>query len=271
MHPTVGKRSAVAIATRLAAEGPGAVVIAVGGDGTVHEVGNGLLRGGQGRPEPAMAVLAAGSGNDFARQMAFPKDPAALLGMLERGGTRRIDAGRLSWPGGEEWFVNGASFGFTAAANRLTDAPGARHGRIAYTLGGVRAILSHRDYQVSIGLDGAEPSLVTIGTGVMANGAWFGAGMHVAPGARVDDGLFSMLTVAGAGRLRLLGLLAGVFGGWHLRSRTVSLRLVGSVRLEWEGDLPMEADGEPVAVGSPVEARVHPGALRVVTGTAGER
>lgn len=240
----------------------------MGGDGTVHEVANGLLRGGQGRPAPAMAVLPAGSGNDFARQMGYSRDPAVLLDRLATGATRRIDAGHLAWPGGEEWFANGSSCGFTAAANRLTDAPGVRHGRLAYTLGGIRAILAHRDYQLRIGLDGREPEPVRIGTVVMANGAWFGAGMHVAPGARVDDGRFTLLTVAGAGRLRLLGMLAGVFGGWHVRSRAVRLQLVGAVRLAWEGELPFEADGEPVAARSPVVATLHPGVLRMA-GVAG--
>lgn len=252
------------MARELAGTGPDTVVVAVGGDGTVHEVANGLLRGGQGRPEPALAILAAGSGNDFARHLGLPRDPAGLADLLRAGTTRRVDAGHLAWPGGEEWFVNVASFGFTAAANRIADKAGKRHGGVAYVTSAVRAIASHRDYTVALGADGAVVAPTALATGVLANAAWFGAGMHVAPGALVDDGLLQLLTVQGAGRFRLLGLLAQVFRGRHLRSRAVTMVPTRSVRMEWAGDLPFEADGELVGARSPLVATVHPGVLRVV-------
>jgi diacylglycerol kinase family enzyme len=93
--------------------------------------------------------------------------------------------------------------------------------------------------------------------------------MHVAPIARVDDGVFDLLTIQGAGRIRLLGLLMGVFSGRHLRSRTVGVAQVRTVRLEWEGDLPVEAEGELVPARSPLVVTIHPGALRVVAPVPG--
>lgn len=271
VHRTTARGSATAMARDLAGAGPDAVVIAVGGDGTVHEVANGLLLGGQGRPEPAFAVLACGSGNDFARQMGFTANPADLAASISAGIVRRIDAGHLGWPGGEEWFVNIASVGFTAAAARNADVRSKRYGVVNYVWSAVRAILEHRDYEVGIGVDGAAPTPRRIGTAVLANAQWFGAGMHVAPGARVDDGVLDLLTVEGAGRFRLLGLLAGVFTGRHLRSATVAVVPARTVRVEWFGDLPVEAEGELVAARSPLTATVYPGALRVVAQVAPQR
>ncbi|MDZ4674472.1 MAG: diacylglycerol kinase family lipid kinase [Gemmatimonadota bacterium] len=271
VHRTTGRGSATAIARELSSEGSEAVVVAVGGDGTVHEVTNGLLHGGQGRPAPAFAVLPVGTGNDFARGFGFSTDPGVLVRWLAAGATRRVDAGHLAWPGGEEWFVNIASFGFTGAAARHADRRSKRLGVANYAHSAVAAILAHRDYDLTLSVDGGPPVRRRLGTVVLANAPWFGSGMHVAPGARPDDGLLDLLTVEGAGRIRLLGLLAGVFTGRHLRSRTVTVRPVRTVRLEWEGDLPLEAEGELVGARSPLTATVHPGALRMVTQAASQR
>lgn len=269
LHRTISRGSATGIARELASNGPDAIVIAVGGDGTVHEVANGLLLGGAGSPEPAFAVLACGSGNDFARQTGFSGNPAALAAMIAAGRTRRIDAGLLQWPGGQEWFVNIASFGFTGAAARNADVRSKRYGVVSYVWSAVRAIVTHQDYDVAIGVDGLAPARRRIGTAVVANGQWFGAGMHVAPQAVLDDGVLDLLTVQGAGRLRLLGLLAGVFTGRHLRSPTVSVVPARTIHLEWQGDLPIEAEGELVRARSPLTVTVHPGVLHVICGSQG--
>jgi len=271
LHRTAGRGAATGIGAELAASEPDVTVLCVGGDGTVHEVANGLLRGGLDRPRPTLAILPAGSGNDFARQLGIPRDMAAWARLMAAGPTRAIDAGHLGWAGGGEWFLNVASFGFTGATALVTDRMGKRLGGLSYVVGAVRAIAGHRDYSLRIGLDGEPPRPVRLCAGVLANAAWFGSGMHVAPGALVDDGLLDVLTVEGAGRLRLLGLLAGVFGGWHLRSRTVSRRPAARVWLAWSGDLPFEADGEPLAVASPAEIGVFPAALRVVAPAPGQR
>lgn len=268
LHQTGGRGSAIGLAMELAGEGPGSVLLAVGGDGTVHEVANGLLRAARGNEAPALAILPAGSGNDLARQLGFSKRPAHLAARLAAGGTILIDAGLLTWPGGAEWFVNVASFGFTGAAARIADRTGKRIGGVSYVTSALRALARHRDHDLRIEADGGPPWSGQLGTGVLANAAWFGSGMHVAPGARVDDGMLDLVTVTGAGRARLASLLAGVFGGWHLRSRSVSRRLVRSVRVAWDGDLPWEADGEVLPARSPVLAAVHPGVLRIVAASA---
>lgn len=266
MQQTQARGAAVGIAAELAAASPGGVLLAVGGDGTAHEVANGILRAGLRQGGPALAILPAGSGNDLARQLGFSRDPRRLAARLSAGHSSMIDAGLISWPGGWEWFVNVASFGFTGATARITDRMGKRFGGLSYVVGALRAIGAHRDLDLRLGVDGGPVMPLRICAGVLANAAWFGSGMHVAPGARLDDGRLDLLTVAGAGRARLVGLLAGVFGGWHLRSRTVNRQLVQSIRVEWDGDLPWETDGELLPARSPLTAELHPGVLKVLAG-----
>lgn len=271
LHRTTRRGDAADLAARLAPLGAGTTLLAVGGDGTMSEVANGLLRARDGRPLPRLALLPSGSGNDLARQLGIPRDPRALAGLLDQGATRPVDAGRLAWPGGERWFLNVASFGFTAAANLLVDRLGKRIGGASYVAGALAAFARHRDHPVRLGVDGEVAAPLRLGCGVAANGAWFGSGMHVAPGAAVDDGRLDFVAVGGAGRLRLAAMLAGVFTGRHLRARGVTRRAVQALRVEWDGALPFEADGEPLAVASPVEIGVEPAALAVVAPAGGKR
>lgn len=225
---------------------------------------NGLLDGPAGGVLPAVAVFPAGSGNDFVRHLGLGRGVTALADLLVSGRARPVDAWQVAWPGGHRWFVNVASFGFTGTAARLIDARGKRFGGLSYVYGGVLALLGHRDYAVRIQVDDEPWAPRRLCAGVLANSPWFGSRMHVAPGARSDDGRLDFLAVQGAGRLRLLGLLAGVFTGRHLRSRAVSRRLATRVRLDWEGDLPVETDGEPLAARPPLEITCRPDALRVL-------
>lgn len=234
----------------------------IGGDGSLNEVVNGLLTATPRDGLPAVAICPVGSGNDFARSLGIRAGPKGLARLLDHPATRSVDAWELAWPAGRQWFVNVASFGFTGRAAAIIDRRGKRFRGLSYVYGALLALANHRDREVLLSCD-AEPEVARlVGAGVLANAPWFGSAMHVAPGADTGDGRLDLLLVQGAGRLRLLGLLAGVFTGRHLRSSTVSRRLVGNVALDWVGELPFETDGEPVTVTPPVTVSCRPGALR---------
>lgn len=243
----------------------------VGGDGSLNEVVNGLLAGPDSTVSPPIAILAAGSGNDFGRHLGLRRGAGALADLLATGTPRSVDAWRLAWPGGGRWFLNVASFGFTGQAARIIDQRGKRFRGLSYVYGALLALLRHRDHLVRLRVDGGGWQDLTVCAGVLANTPWFGSRMHVAPGARSDDGRLDLLTVQGAGRTRLLGLLAGVFTARHLRSPAVHRRLVGRLALDWEGTLPVETDGEPVEVVPPLEVTCRPAALRVLVPGVPER
>lgn len=264
VHRTTGRGDAATVASALVALGPGATLLAVGGDGTVHEVVNGMLHAGPGAGGPVLAILPAGSGNDLARQLGLPRDPAALAALLMDRPVRTMDVVRAEWPGGREWFVNVASFGFTGQAARLVDRMGKRFGGVSYVAGALLALARHRNVHVHLAIDAGPGTPVHLACGVAANASWFAAGMHVAPGSAVDDGLLDLIQVGARGRAGLLRLLAGVFRGAHLRAPGVSRTAARRVTVTWEGALAFETDGELIPATSPTTLVVEPGRLRIV-------
>lgn len=243
----------------------------VGGDGSINEVVNGLLgadaRGGL----PVLAICPGGSGNDFARSLGIRAGSGELVRLLDHTATKSVDAWEVAWPAGRQWFVNVASFGFTGRAAAIIDRRGKRFRGLSYVYGAILALAHHRDQEVVLACEAEPGSTMRVGAGVLANAPWFGSAMHVAPRADPGDGRLDLLLVQGAGRLRLLGLLAGVFTGRHLRSPTVSRRLVSRVALDWVGELPFETDGEPVQVTAPVTVSCRHGALRFRVPAAPDR
>jgi diacylglycerol kinase (ATP) len=262
VHATSGRGEGARIARTLAGEGKAATVVVVGGDGSLNEVINGLLTADSPAGLPSVAICPVGSGNDFARSLGVRAGPKGLVRLLSQPDTRSVDAWKVSWPTGEQWFVNVASFGFTGRAAAIIDQRGKRFRGLSYVYGAMLALANHRDREVRLTCDAEPGAARLVGAGVLANAPWFGSAMHVAPGADTGDGKLDLILVQGAGRLRLLGLLAGVFTGRHLRSPTVSRRLVSKVTLDWAGPLPFETDGEPIAVTPPVTVSCRPGALR---------
>lgn len=271
MHETSGRGDGARIARSLAGAGASATIVVVGGDGSLNEVVNGLMGAGAAGAAPAVTVFPVGSGNDFARALGMHRGPEGLTRLLSHSVTRSVDAWEIAWPAGRHWFINVASFGFTGSAAAIIDRRGKRLGGLSYVYGALLALAHHRDRAVRLQCD-AEPELaLRLGAGVLANAPWFGAAMHVAPGAKIGDGQLDLLMVRGAGRLRLVGLLAGVFSGRHLRSPTVTRRLVRTMALTWEGDLPFETDGEPLAVTPPLVVSCRPGALRFLVPAGDDR
>lgn len=260
VHRTAGRGDGARIAAGLSACGPGTTLIVVGGDGSLNDVANGLLDSGI-DTLPTLLIYPVGSGNDFARHLGVPRGAQSLLECLSAGAVRRVDAWQLAWPAGHRWFVNVASFGFTGAAAAIIDRRGKRFGGMSYAVGGLLALAGHRDRPVRVEVPGRDPEEGLLGAGVLANAPWFGSRMHVAPGADSGDGRLDLLTVRGAGRLRLVGLMAGVYLGRHMNSASVSRWQIPSVRLAWNGDLAFEADGEPVPATSPVEVSARRGGL----------
>lgn len=268
VHHTAGPGDGSRIAAGLVSEGRTTIVVVVGGDGSLHDVVNGLLETPSTAPLPTLVVWPSGSGNDFARSLGAHPSLDALLAALRGSATRLVDAWQVSWPGGNRWFVNVASFGLTARAVELATWPGVRVSPGRYVAGAIRALWRGADFSVRLSLDQAPMAAAHLAAGVLANGSWFGAGMPIAPGAVLDDGRLDCISARAASRPRLLGLLARVVTGRHLASPLVARQRVSSLVLEWQGDLPFEMDGETVRVASPVEVRCTPGALRVSTGSS---
>lgn len=259
-------------AERLAREGVRAGVerlVVAGGDGTLSEVAGGLL--GAGLAEYAdIGVLPLGTGSDYARSLGLPRDLDAALACIAAGTPRRVDAGRARFRGsrGEErvaCFVNVASFGISGMVDEIVSRTPRTFGETAaFLFGALGAILRYRSQRVALRVDGelVHDEGLVLATG--ANGRWFGAGMHVAPEAVLDDGLLDVVVVRALSRLALLAKLRKIYAGTHLSDPAVRHARGRVVEADAPpGLVPLELDGEPLGT-LPARLEVLPAALRVV-------
>lgn len=258
------------LARAIATSGTVDAVVAVGGDGTVHEVVEGLLAAGA--PVP-FGVVPLGTGNDFVKLLRTPRDRQGALAALAGASVRRFDAVRLRWRGGPD-----AAWEAGTCANTLgvgLDARVAveavrfkRFGSLAgYLLGVVAALRGWRSPVARVWLDDAtEPAfagrffLCTVGNGTCSGGSYY-----LTPDARPDDGVLDVCIVAEQPLWRVPVLLALAMRGAHVDRPGVTMARARRVRVEVEMPSAVHADGEvKTAVAREVEVEVWPGALPVL-------
>lgn len=242
-------------------------VIVVGGDGTLHDVVNGLVdvEAGVARaPDLKLGIVGAGTGSDFARTFGLDRRPAIALRHALHDTTMRIDVGRVRFRAADgatttRAFANMVSIGWTAAVVRGAARLPRRLRGARYVAAGVLAAPRMRSSPVSVVLDHTtrEDEVCEV---IVANGQFFGAGLKVAPRALPDDGVLNVQTWA-TRPLDVLREMPRVRLGEHLehpdvrewQSRTVSVDPAGR-------PLPVEADGEPLGT-TPVTIDLLPGIL----------
>jgi YegS/Rv2252/BmrU family lipid kinase len=241
-----------------AAGAAGEIAAALGGDGLVGAVADGLRTtsaGGSG--SGLLAIVPAGRGNDFARTLGIPRDPAGAAAVIANGRERAIDLGVC----GERAFVGIASCGFDSDANRIandTRIPG----DAAYLYGALRALAGWHAACFELELDGEQ--VVHVGYSVAAaNGRQYGGGMVLAPDASLDDGRFDVVTVADVPKRRFLRGLPRVFSGRHVLNDEVSVHRARELRIAADRPFGLDAHGEPIAE-LPATVRTLPAAVRVI-------
>jgi diacylglycerol kinase (ATP) len=245
------------------------VVAAAGGDGTVHEVANGLMRVGATNEErPALAVVPLGTGNDFARTLALPiDDPAAALALAaEPEAARPLDLIRVTSPEGALWAVNVCAGGFSGEVDEiLSPELKAKWGPLAYLIGAVQALPELKDYDTRLGWDDAPDERVDAFNVVVANGRTAGGGKPAAPRANPEDGLLDVVIVLRSSALDIARLAAKVFAGDYLEDGQVIHRCVRRLTVASRPGMWFNVDGE-LHTKEPVTFEAVPRALRVVVG-----
>ncbi|GAA4405222.1 diacylglycerol kinase [Fodinibacter luteus] len=233
-------------------------VVVAGGDGMVH-LGTNLCAG----TGVALGVIAAGTGNDIARELGLPvRDAAKSVERILAGGTRSVDVARHVMATGEErWFLGVLAAGFDAVVNERANQWRWPKGPMRYNLAIVRELPVFRAIPYVLVLDGhrleTEAMLVAVG-----NGPAYGGGMRVTPDAAFDDGLLDVLVLNKISTPEFLRVFPTVFKGAHVTHPAVEIHRAREVRLEARG-IVSYADGERFAP-LPMSVEVVPGALEVL-------
>ncbi len=270
--PGDGERIAIA-----ATQGGRSRFLVAGGDGSVHDAVNGMMRARHAGAStathaaiPTLVPLPIGTGNDWSRTLELPHDPAELAAVIRRNRAHPHDVGRIDFPGAAgtcdatRWFINVAGAGFDAHV--IERIPARTPAGSAYLGGALRELGRYRspDFRIETAGDGAaiEGKLLLA---FVANGRYCGGRMHVAPTARQDDGRFDVVTIDEVGLLRALPKLAKLYRGSLLHDPLVRHRLADRVRIEATPPAGIEADGQFVGR-TPAVFSIVGGALQVLRG-----
>jgi YegS/Rv2252/BmrU family lipid kinase len=253
-HRTVTTRSMEHAAEEAArAGGSGETIVAVGGDGLLRPVAA-ALKGTNG----AVALVPSGRGNDLARVLGIPRDPAAAARLAVEGGERPIDVANVDGTP----YLGIASFGFDSDANRIANEAKLIKGDAVYLYAALRALAAWKPARFEVTVDGTRHAVTGYSVAV-GNSRSYGGGMQILPHAELDDGKLDTMLTKDAPKLTFLRELPKVFKGAHLDSPHVEV-LKGEV-IEVSSDRPfvIYADGDPIGA-TPATMRVERQALRVI-------
>jgi YegS/Rv2252/BmrU family lipid kinase len=231
----------------------GETVTAVGGDGLLRPIAGALKGTGT-----AVALVPTGRGNDLARVLGIPRDPAEAARLAVEGAERTIDVASVDGTP----YLGIASFGFDSDANRIANEAKLIKGDAVYLYAALRALAAWKPAAFEVTVDGTRHSVTGYSVAV-GNSRSYGGGMLLLPHAELDDGKLDVLLSKDASKLAFLRELPKVFKGNHLDSPHVTV-LRGEV-IEVSSDRPfvIYADGDPIGA-TPATMRVEPGALRVI-------
>lgn len=264
---TTGGRWHAARLARSAVEGGCSAVIAVGGDGTLFEVINGVLYPGEGAGDVAIGLIMAGRGSDFGRSLGVPSDAQVACAQLLEGRTRRVDLGEATFEvaGGRtltRYFANAAGLGFDAEVTvRANAGPRILGGTIPYLSSLARTLGTYRNKRVTVKLDDNEPWSARVNSVVIANGQYFGGGMKIAPEALLTDGVLDVTVLGDLGKIELVRNVPRVYDGSHVTHPKVSVYRAERVEVSSPDRLLLQADGE-VLGHAPATLRVVPQAIQ---------
>jgi len=262
---TEGVGHAIELARAAASDGY-RYLVAVGGDGTVNEVANGILHS-TGAATTALGVVSTGTGSDFARSVGIPRDCATACSALTSPQRLSIDVGVVEYQNKGQtlrrFFVNAAGVGFDAAVvEKIERLPKFFGGTIPYVAGIVMTLFSYKNKPVVVKM-GDEVESGRVLNVVVANGDYLGGGMHVAPQAELCDSLLDVVIIGDLGKFELLKELPTVYKGTHIYHPKVRVKKATHITIESPEPMLVHADGELLGE-SPASFWLIPAALSIV-------
>lgn len=241
-------------------------IIAVGGDGTVNEVVNGLFVTDQPPEGTVLGILPGGTGSDFVRTLGIPRDPLQAMPVLARDQVRPVDVGVIDCMSGgkplRRFFVNVAGVGFDGEVStrdkRISKRVG---GTLPYLTALLVTLFSYRNKNVRISFDGNERE-GKFNSVIVCNGQYFGGGMWIGPQAKADDGAFDVVTLGDLNKAELLLNLPRIYNGAHLTHPKVDCFRAREIRVEAKQRMFIQAEGELIGE-APATFRILPAALNI--------
>ncbi|MPZ72919.1 MAG: YegS/Rv2252/BmrU family lipid kinase [Nitriliruptorales bacterium] len=262
---TKGARQASQAATEALRHGI-RYLVAVGGDGTVHEVVNGMFDGTEAiAPDAVLGVAAAGSGCDFVRTFGLDRKPKVIAKHLAGDATMDIDVGVVEYADldgkpASSLFANIAEVGYGAEVVRRAERYPRWFGRLRYLIGAYSAIMRTPRPETTVTVDHTSKTVPLVEL-VVANCQFFGGAMKVAPRALPDDGKFNVQLYTGQ-RSQVFTLTMKIYRGEHLPHPDITEYQSSTVSLTPDPALLVEADGEVLGT-TPAQFRLLPRALRL--------
>lgn len=220
---------------RKAASNGAAAVVAVGGDGTLNEVVNGVNGS-----DVSVGLIPLGTGVDFSRTLHLPRSPEQCLEIVLQGNVRRLDVGVVN----DRRFCNVAGTGFDAkVADRVNQRGKKTGGALPYLQALLQTLFTYKNAPFQITMDGTALDVTSLLMAV-GNGRYFGGGMQICPEADVEDGRFDVCIVGDVDKFRTVMLLGRVFTGSHRFHPLVTYKKAKEVMVEGPDDFWIQADGE---------------------------
>jgi YegS/Rv2252/BmrU family lipid kinase len=245
------------VAEARAAADEGETPVVMSGDGLIGQVGGALA--GSNTP---LGVIPGGRGNDLARVLGIPTEPADSVATLAEGNVRAIDVGEVNG----KRFLCIASCGFDSDANRIANEAKIVRGNLVYAYAAIRALIAWKPATFTLELDGEEVENIGYSVAV-ANSKAYGGGMFIAPDADLADGRFDVVLTGQRGKLSTLINLPTVFKGTHVENEEVRVMRAVEVSIRADRPFAVYADGEHLT-DLPARLRVLSGALRVIAPSA---
>jgi len=231
------------------------VIIAAGGDGTVHETVNGMLGG-----KAALGTIPLGSGNDFIKMLNLPKTLPEIIGVIRQNKRKKIDIGKV----GESYFPNGLGIGFDALVTKESKEVKWLRGFLIYLYAVLKTVFSYQNELITLSANGKieqrEIFLIAVGNGVAEGG-----GFYLTPAAEFDDGLLDVCIIRGLSRREIFRYLPKALNGRHVHLEQVEMLRTNQLQILCEKGIAAHADGEMLGLDlKRLDISLLPQALEVI-------
>ena len=210
-------------------------IISVGGDGTSHEIVNGLVGS-----SVVFGVVPSGSGNDFPKAASIPLDTRLAIETLFSGKEREFDIGKL----GNDYFINGLGIGLDGAVSHRFKKLKLFRGQFGYLLGSVQEALTFKGFPVQLRIGDWSYNGELLLTGA-SNGLYQGGKFKLAPDAKIDDGLLDFHIIKDMSIVNRLIKIPKVLKGSHSDLEEVEIKRASNMEITLEQKIPAHMDGEP--------------------------